>query len=273
MSQNYTFGDTDRAAARLALLANVFEPTTRSWLEALGGAAPACVVDLGCGPGHTTELVHTVLGARESWGLDASERLVARARSRLGPPFVFEVHDVTRAPMPTPPADLAYARHLLAHLPDPAQVLRACATTMHPGGRMVLEETAGLDSPDPVFAEYYACVAEMQRHYGQDTLVGLRLDTIAAASPWSVESFSLRHAAIDPRSMASLHAMNVRTWRTDPFAAATFDGERIQAMTDALDAVAAGARDAPPVTCTLGQAVLRIGAPSARPNSHAASGT
>jgi hypothetical protein len=52
--------------------------------------------------------------------------------------------------------------------------------------------------------------------------------------------------------------MNVRTWRLDAFAASTFDERRIAATTDALDAVAAGERDAPPVSCAVGQAVLRI---------------
>jgi trans-aconitate 2-methyltransferase len=258
MSQHYTFGDNDRAAARLVLLAEVFAPTTRRLLEGLRGPPVARALDLGCGPGYSTELVRRALGAVEAVGLDASERLVERARARLGPPFVFAVHDVTQAPMPVSGVDVAFARHLLAHIADPARVLVACAGAMRPGGRLVLEETAGLDSPDPVFAEYYACVGAMQRHYGQDSLVGLRLDVLAAATPWTVESFACPRAPLDARAMATLHAMNVRTWRLDAFAASTFDERRIAAMTDALDAVAAGQRDAPPVSCAVGQAVLRI---------------
>ena len=213
---------------------------------------------LGCGPGYSTELVRGVLGAAEAVGLDASERLVERARSRFGPPFVFAVHDVTRAPMPASDVDVVFARHLLAHIPDPARVLVACAGAARPKGRLVLEETAGLESPDPVFAEYYGCVRAMQDHYGQDTLVGLRLDALAAATPWSVESFECPRVALDARAMARLHAMNVRTWKHDAFAASAFDEGRIAAMTDALDAVAAGQLEAPPVSCTIGQAVLRL---------------
>jgi trans-aconitate methyltransferase len=258
MKQHYTFGDGDRAAARLALLADVHAPTTRRLLASLRNLNVDRALDLGCGPGHSTELVHGALGARETWGLDASERLVARARDRLGPPLTFVVHDVTRAPFPLPCAvDVAYARHLLAHMPDPARVLAACATATKPGGCLVLEETAALDSADPVLAEYYACVRALQRHYGQDTFVGTRLAELAAATAWDVEAFEVVRVDIDSRAMAVLHAMNVRTWGQDPFAASAFDERRIEAMTEALDAVASGDRPAPPVSCELGQARLR----------------
>jgi trans-aconitate 2-methyltransferase len=58
--------------------------------------------------------------------------------------------------------------------------------------------------------------------------------------------------------MARLHAINVRTWRHDPFAAATFDPAEIDAMTAALEAVATGKRSAPSVTCVMAQMVLRL---------------
>jgi trans-aconitate methyltransferase len=251
------------------LLAEVFAPTTRRLLAPLRADGVGVALDLGCGPGHSTELVHDVLGARETWGLDASERLVARARTRFGasrtqdrrPPIAFAVHDVTRAPFPLPPrsrVDVAYARHLLAHIAEPARVLVACAGAMAPRGRLLLEETGGLDSPDPIFAEYYACVRAMQSHYGQDTFIGARLDTLAASTPWTVEAFECERVELDARSMATLHAMNVRTWREDPFAASTFEPARIAAMTAALEAVASGERAAPAVSCALGQARLRL---------------
>jgi trans-aconitate 2-methyltransferase len=47
----YTYGDSALAAERLGLVARMFEPTTRSFLEAVIGRSPALAVDLGCGPG------------------------------------------------------------------------------------------------------------------------------------------------------------------------------------------------------------------------------
>ena len=258
MSNHYTFGDNDRAAARLALLATVFEPSSRRLLRNVSDASVDRALDLGCGPGHSTELVHTTTGARETWGIDASQKLIERARDRLGPPLSFEVHDLTRAPFPVCGIDFGYARHLLAHLANPKAVLLACAGCVRPEGRLVLEETGALDSPDTVFAKYYACVRAMQRHYGQDTFVGWNLDRVADATPWTVAHFERTSVAIEARWMAQLHAMNVRTWGGDPFAVSAFDARSIASMTEELDAVAAGERDAPPVTCVLGQAVLRL---------------
>jgi SAM-dependent methyltransferase len=97
MSNTYTFGDNERASERLRQLAELYAPSSRAFLEdvrALLGRAPALACDLGCGPGHTTRLVHEVSGAAETIGLEASERHLARAEGGAG--VRFAVHDVTQ---------------------------------------------------------------------------------------------------------------------------------------------------------------------------------
>ena len=216
------------------------------------------VIDLGCGPGHTTELLQRTLEPGTTWGLDLSERLIERARAcaPLGS-LHFAVHDTTVAPYPVGDADVIYARYLLNHIADPRSVLAACATAMCRRGRLVLEENCALESPDPVFADYYRRVEAMQRHYGQDTYVGARLTGLAAGSAFALERFERTPLLLDARLMARLHAMNLRTWAQDPFAIRAFDSRELAAMTEALDAVAVGVRSAAPVTCIMGQAVLR----------------
>src|SRR4051794_17612598 len=68
----YAYGDSDLAAERLALVATVFEPTSREFVQAAAPRSPALAVDLGCGPGHTTRLLHEATGAARTLGLDAS---------------------------------------------------------------------------------------------------------------------------------------------------------------------------------------------------------
>jgi trans-aconitate methyltransferase len=258
MTDRYTFGDNDLAAARLALLAEVYKPTTRQLLTEFAAVSVDVAVDLGCGPGHSTELLHATVGAGATWGLDASKRLIERARARVGASIGFAIHDVTTSPLPIGGIDLAYARHLLAHLADPRAVLTACASASRSGGRLVLEETAALDSSEPVFVEYYACVREMLRHYGQNMFIGSSLERLAQATPWRVERFERISVPLDARTMATLHAMNVRTWSQDAFAASSFDARTMGAMTENLDAIASGDREVPPVAGVLGQAVLRL---------------
>jgi hypothetical protein len=72
----YAFGDSTPAARRLALLAEVFEPTSRAFLDHVGtrlAGPPGLAVDLGCGPGHTTRLLSSVLG-RGVLGLTSRRR-------------------------------------------------------------------------------------------------------------------------------------------------------------------------------------------------------
>jgi SAM-dependent methyltransferase len=253
--KHYTFGDNDVARARLECLARVYEPTSRRLLGGLG-VSPDRAVDLGCGPGHSTELLHEVLRPRETWGLDAFASFVRAARARVGPAISFAVHDVTELPFPLTGVGLIFSRHLLAHLARPSAALAAWATVAGPGGRLVLEETAALESADPVFVEYYAHLQALQLHYGQDTFIGARLDDIAGDTPWRLARFERVRVVLDARDMATLHAMNLRTWMRDAFAATAFDASRIARMGEALEATAAGEREAPPVLCELGQAVL-----------------
>jgi hypothetical protein len=72
-----------------------------------------------------------------------------------------------------------------------------------------------------------------------------------------VQRFERARIPLDARTMARLHAMNVRTWARDPFATATFDARELAAMVRELDAVADGRRAALAVTCVMGQAVMR----------------
>jgi hypothetical protein len=97
----------------------------------------------------------------------------------------------------------------------------------------------------------------MQRHYGQDMYVGARLTGLTAGSAFAIERFERTPIPLDARLMARLHAMNLRTWAQDPFAIRAFDARELAATTEAFDAVAGGVRSAAPVTCIMGQAVLR----------------
>jgi SAM-dependent methyltransferase len=224
-------------------------------------ARPAGVrraIDLGCGPGFTTDLLARTTGALETWGLDASERMVRFARARFpeGGSLCFAVHDVSRAPYPLAGADVFYTRYLFTHLASPRTVFDACAVAASPGARFLVEDNCALESEDPLFSSYYARVRRLQAHYGQDMFVGERLPEIAAGSAWTLARYERTRIELDGRVMAQLHAINVRTWRHDPYAASAFDASEIDAMAGALDQVAAGRRPAPLVVCTMGQAVF-----------------
>ena len=51
---SYAFGDSELARERLAIVAATFEAPTRRLLEDLPPRPARYVIDMGCGPGHTT---------------------------------------------------------------------------------------------------------------------------------------------------------------------------------------------------------------------------
>jgi SAM-dependent methyltransferase len=253
--EHYTFGDGATAADRLALLAAAFEPSSARLLRLLGYLRPRCAVDLGCGAGWSTRLVHALLAPATTLGLERSPEHVARAEATAPPGVAYRAHDVTRVPFPGAPPDLLYSRFLLTHLRDPETVLAAWAEAAADGAILVLEETAELACDHPAFVRYYQLVDELQGAYGQRMRVGASL-SIPARSGWTIELDLLAPLTLSPARMARLHALNIQTWRHDAYARACFDGDELDRLEARLDAVAGGAEAAPPVRLVMRQLIL-----------------
>ncbi len=241
----YTFGDDDVASRRLALLAALYEPESRELIARAIVRPPALALDLGCGPGWSTSLIHDVSGAGRTIGIDASERYIAEARHRHTG-LEFMVADVARS-LPIDGADLIVARFLLTHLSHPAEALAAWAAAAAPGARLALHETEALTCEHPALTRYYELVGALQAHRGQALGVGALLDGALAATPWRVIESRAVSLAKPAARMAELHAPNLRTWRNDPFARDHFDSRELDELGDTLDAIATGRAAAPPV--------------------------
>lgn len=253
--EHYTFGDSSVAARRLALLAALFEPGSARLLRLLGYRQPRHAVDLGCGPGWSTRLLHALLAPASTLGLDASPEHVERAREAAPPGVEYRVHEVTSAPFPGPAPDLLYSRFLLTHLRAPDDVLAAWGEAAADGALLVLEETAEIDCAHPAFVRYYQLVDELQAAYGQRLRIGATL-VAPPAGPWKSE-LDLRTARSLPSArMARLHALNIASWRSDAHAQASFDGDELDRLAAQLEAVARGAEAAPPVRQVMRQLVL-----------------
>jgi SAM-dependent methyltransferase len=251
---SYTFGDNPTAAERLALLAEVFEPATRDLLSRWAPRQVDQAVDLGCGPGHSTRLVHAVTGARGTTGVERSARFLEAARAVAVPGIVYLQHDVTVLPLPVPRAQLVHARFLLTHLADAAGALGGWTAALVPGGRLVVQETARLTSATPALRRYYELVAEVQRAHGQALDIGDRLADLAVGSGARVLHAGIRRLRPPVAAMARLHALNLLTWRADP-AAGHIDRGELDALYADLTAIAGGAA-AEPIEHDLGELVL-----------------
>jgi trans-aconitate 2-methyltransferase len=172
---SYTFGDSERASRRLRDLARVYEPESRALLRSVFEIRAVeemrMAVDLGCGPGWSTQLLSETLTPGRTIGLDSSERYVTEARANH-PHLEFLRHDILELPFPIESADLLFCRFLLTHLRSPASALSAWAQLAVPRAVLVIHETESLNASHPALSRYYELVGEMQRHYGQELNVG-----------------------------------------------------------------------------------------------------
>lgn len=210
----YAFGDDRAAADRLDLLAEVFGPTSAALLREHAPPAPGLAVDLGCGPGHTTRLLGQVSGATRTIGLDRSPAFLGRAGATAPPGVEFALHDVTVTPFPARPAEVVFARYLLAHLPDPLGVAARWAAELTDGGRLILEEVEHIDTSLPTFARYLQLVTAMLAARDTDLHVGRSLATWV---PGGTAVRSSRGVEVAPATgtVARLFSMNLHAWRDD----------------------------------------------------------
>ena len=104
----------------------------------LTGAAR--VVDLGCGPGNSTELLVRRFPAAQVVGTDNSEAMLVSARERL-PQATFELSDIaTWAPRSKEEApDLIYANASLQWVPDHATLIPRLFDALAPGGVLAIQ--------------------------------------------------------------------------------------------------------------------------------------
>lgn len=243
MADTYTFGTSPTAARRLDLLAAVFEPGSRALLRRWGRpeGAVSHAVDLGCGPGHTARLVHEVTGAQRTTAVERSPELAELARAAVPDGVTVVEADVTADPLPVDPADVIHCRFLVTHLSAPRRALRVWGEALSPGGRLILTEVARLTSREPVLGRYYELVGELQEHHGQALDVGAVLADTVAAAGLTVEHSAVRAWHPPLAEMAALHALNIRTWRGDSYAAGAFDPDELDAIEAALVEIARGA--------------------------------
>ncbi len=111
---------------------------TRPSLDLLQGVrltAPARCIDLGCGPGNSTELVAARFPDAEVTGLDSSADMIEKARKRL-PRLSFVQADLAGW-APEERYDLIFANAVLQWLPDHEALFARLAAALKPGGVLV----------------------------------------------------------------------------------------------------------------------------------------
>ncbi|MBK5407476.1 trans-aconitate 2-methyltransferase [Pseudomonas sp. TH34] len=150
-------------------------------------------VDLGCGPGNSTEVLADRFPQALVTGMDSSDDMLVDARKRL-PALNFELADIG-AWNPAQKFDVILANASLQWLPDHATLYPHLVSQLTPGGTLAVQTPDNLDEPAHKLAR-----------------------EVAADGPWATKIGAVkhneRHTASYYFELLSKHCSTVDVWRT-----------------------------------------------------------
>jgi ubiquinone/menaquinone biosynthesis C-methylase UbiE len=186
----YIMGRTSEEYLRLKRQAQVWEPATKSVLERAGIAPGMHCLDAGCGPGEVMRLMAEYTGPTGIIvGLDTDANIGAEAISALNGAGLRQCRflhaDLLRLEqIDEAPFDLVFARLLLFHMKNPAEVLRRLYAWLKPGGRLVIQDydTKAIDAEPAheALAEFKTVWSGVCEKAGLDERIGLRIPRLFA---------------------------------------------------------------------------------------------
>ena len=254
---DYTFGDNDLAERRLELLGTTFQDTTRDFLQAQAPTEPALAVDLGSGPGHTTELLRDTLHPRHTLAVDFSEAYVAATAKRVGGDPTVEVleADALELPERVSDADVIFVRMLLTHLRDPLGAVDLWLGRLVPGGVLLIEEVESIETEEPALSRYLALQREMLEANGNRLEIGPRLDAKLGSHP-ALRSSEVATFQPGAGIAARMFGMNFGAWRDRREVVEAHETTELDSIAKGLGRVATAPEDATPITWGMRQIVL-----------------
>ena len=152
MVTKYTFGTSESAQYRLEEIAKFFNPRASEFIRNYINTPIDSAIDLGCGPGFTTDMLYHATHCHQVYGFDTSANFLKMASKRFKD-YTFIEHDVTQVPFPVQ-AEFMHVRFLLSHLKAVVELVNLWITQLLENGILIIEELEGVETKVHVFKEY-----------------------------------------------------------------------------------------------------------------------
>jgi SAM-dependent methyltransferase len=155
-------------------------------IEAARFVADERVVDFGAGLGQYSRMMARATGV-PVLGLERSIEQIVEAMRQAADDGETDILEMREGDIVNPPLrddeigqfDVAHARFLLEHIPDPLQVVRNMARAVRPGGRVILSDDdydgLRLWPEPPGFSLVWNAYQRTYDRHGNDPIVGRRL--------------------------------------------------------------------------------------------------
>lgn len=144
------------------------------------------VVDLGCGPGNSTQLLQARYPRAEIVGVDDAPDMIATARNAL-PSVRFEQADL-RDWRPETSPDLIFANAVLQWLPDHRTLMSRLAGMLAPGGCLAVQMPDNLDEPSHRLMREVASDRRWGEAIGDAASLRSRIASAGSYYDWLVEA-------------------------------------------------------------------------------------
>ncbi|HXR02826.1 MAG TPA: trans-aconitate 2-methyltransferase [Pseudomonas sp.] len=165
----------------------------RDLVAAIPSQSVELAIDLGCGPGNSTQVLAERFPNARITGLDSSQDMLNEARQRL-PDLEFELADIDSW-NPQPTYDVILANASLQWVPDHAELYPRLVSRLNPGGTLAVQTPDNLEEPAHRLAR-----------------------EIAASGPWASKIASVKHPDRHPGAWyferLRPHCSEVDVWRT-----------------------------------------------------------
>ncbi len=189
----YTFGYNHIAAERLRTIAGFFNSLAEKFIQANLDKAVKTSVDLGCGPGYTTQMLAKASQADDVIGMDISDYYLELAQQQF-PQLNFVKQDLTQWNS-NAKYDMLYCRFLLSHMSNLNQLLTSWIDHLSPGGKLIIDELEDIYTDIPVFQQYLEMNRSLINSQGAELYIGKILNDLVKGLNILVNQSDLIHVS------------------------------------------------------------------------------